>query len=159
MDLLKIALVNLNPTVGAIRRNLEKAIDIARETSEARCGLVAFTEQVLPGYPTEDLVLWPGFVAAQFEALREFAEASGKLSFPSLFTVGLTVSERGLLYNAVAVVAAGKILGIVPATDEEKNKARRVAFLASRTNTMLSMPMLFFMIASGGLFRTAFFGG
>jgi len=51
-----------------------------------------------------------------------------------------------------------KILGIVPATDEEKNKARRVAFLASRTNTMLSMPMLFFMSASGGLFRTAFFG-
>lgn len=38
-----------------------------------------------------------------------------------------------------------KILGIVSATDEEKNKARRVAFLASRTNTMLSIPMLFFM--------------
>ena len=38
-----------------------------------------------------------------------------------------------------------KILGLKPATDEEKNKARRVAFLASRTNTMLSLPMLFFM--------------
>jgi uncharacterized membrane protein len=51
-----------------------------------------------------------------------------------------------------------KILGIVPATDEVKNKARRVAFLASRTNTMLSIPMIFFMSASGGLFRTAYFG-
>ena len=51
-----------------------------------------------------------------------------------------------------------KILGIVPATDEEKAKARRVAFLASRTNVMLSMPMLFFMVASGGIFRRAFFG-
>jgi uncharacterized membrane protein len=40
-----------------------------------------------------------------------------------------------------------KILGIVQATDEEKNKARRMAFLASRTNTMLSIPMLFFMAA------------
>ncbi|QJR14001.1 hypothetical protein DSM104440_00793 [Usitatibacter palustris] len=50
-----------------------------------------------------------------------------------------------------------KILGIVPASDEEKNKARRVAFLASRTNTMLSIPMLFFMVASGGIFRRAFF--
>ena len=39
-----------------------------------------------------------------------------------------------------------KILGIVPATDEEKVKARRVAFLASRVNTMLSIPMLFFMV-------------
>jgi uncharacterized membrane protein len=52
-----------------------------------------------------------------------------------------------------------KILGLTPATDEEKNKARRVAFLASRTNTMLSMPMLFFMVASGGVFRRAIFGG
>ena len=43
-------------------------------------------------------------------------------------------------------------------TPEEKAKARRVAFLASRTNTMLSMPMLFMMVASGGLFRTAMFG-
>jgi uncharacterized membrane protein len=38
-----------------------------------------------------------------------------------------------------------KILGIVAASDDEKAKARRVAFLASRTNTMLSIPMLFFM--------------
>ncbi|MFZ2541229.1 MAG: urate hydroxylase PuuD [Gallionella sp.] len=40
-----------------------------------------------------------------------------------------------------------KILGIKPATDEEKGKARRIAFLASRTNTMLSIPLLFFMAA------------
>ena len=38
-----------------------------------------------------------------------------------------------------------KILGMKPASDEEKAKARRVAFLASRTNTMFSMPLLFFM--------------
>jgi uncharacterized membrane protein len=50
-----------------------------------------------------------------------------------------------------------KILGIVQASDEEKAKARRVAFLASRTNTMLSIPMLFFMVGSGGMFRTAMF--
>ena len=42
-----------------------------------------------------------------------------------------------------------KILGMVPATDPEKAKARRIAFLASRTNTMLSIPMLFFMAAAG----------
>ena len=40
-----------------------------------------------------------------------------------------------------------KVLGLKPASDEEKNKARRIAFLASRTNTMLSIPMLFFMAA------------
>jgi uncharacterized membrane protein len=38
-----------------------------------------------------------------------------------------------------------KILGMKPASDDEKAKARRVAMLASRTNMMLSIPMLFFM--------------
>ena len=50
-----------------------------------------------------------------------------------------------------------RILGITPATDAEKVKARRVAFLASRTNVMLSIPMLFFMVASHGVFHRATF--
>lgn len=41
-----------------------------------------------------------------------------------------------------------KILGLKPSTDDEKASARRVAMLASRTNMMLSIPMLFFMAAS-----------
>ena len=40
-----------------------------------------------------------------------------------------------------------KVLGLVKAEDAVKAKAGRVAFLASRTNTMLSIPMLFFMVA------------
>jgi uncharacterized membrane protein len=40
-----------------------------------------------------------------------------------------------------------KVLGIVPADDATKAKSARVAFLASRTNTMLSIPMVFFMVA------------
>lgn len=49
-----------------------------------------------------------------------------------------------------------KILGIVSATDDEKGKARRIAFLASRTNTMLSIPMLFFM--ANGMTHKALIG-
>jgi uncharacterized membrane protein len=49
-----------------------------------------------------------------------------------------------------------KILGMVTASDEEKAKARRVAFLASRTNVMLSVPMLFFM--ANGLTHKALIG-
>ncbi len=40
-----------------------------------------------------------------------------------------------------------KILGLVQADDATKAKAGRIAFLASRTNTMLSIPMIFFMMA------------
>ena len=49
-----------------------------------------------------------------------------------------------------------KILGIKPASDAEKVKARRIAFLASRTNMMLSVPMLFFM--ANGLSHRAIVG-
>lgn len=49
-----------------------------------------------------------------------------------------------------------KILGLRPASDEEKNKARRVALLVSRINMALSIPMLFFM--AGGLSHRALIG-
>jgi uncharacterized membrane protein len=54
-----------------------------------------------------------------------------------------------MLFNVWVLIYPNqmKVLGRVPASDEEKAKARRVAFLASRTNTMLSIPMLFFMMA------------
>ncbi len=42
-----------------------------------------------------------------------------------------------------------KLLGMVPATDEEKASAKNVAFMASRTNTLLSIPMLMCMTAQG----------
>lgn len=51
-----------------------------------------------------------------------------------------------------------KVLGLTPATPEEKTRAARIAFLASRTNTVLSIPMLFFM-ASSGHAPAGFFGG
>jgi len=51
-----------------------------------------------------------------------------------------------------------RLLGLVAASEEEKAKARRVAFLASRTNVMLSIPMIFFM-SSSGLFHYPVFAG
>jgi uncharacterized membrane protein len=63
-----------------------------------------------------------------------------------------------MLFNVWALIWPNqkKILGMTPASDDEKNKARRIAFLASRTNTMLSIPMLFFM--AGGWSHRALFG-
>ena len=51
-----------------------------------------------------------------------------------------------------------RVLGLTPASDDEKARARRTAFLASRTNTMLSMPMLLFMSTSYTLHRPLFGG-
>lgn len=64
-----------------------------------------------------------------------------------------------MLANVWLVIwpAQKKVLGLVQATDDEKAKARRLAMLVSRLNLALVFPMLFFMVASGGLFRAAFF--
>ncbi len=51
-----------------------------------------------------------------------------------------------------------KVLGMVEASDEAKAKGARVALLASRTNTMLSIPMLFFMIAGTPAHQMGIFG-
>lgn len=86
--------------------------------------------------------------------------------FTSAFTLQPEMAPIGIgawlgtimLFNVWGLIWPNqkKILGIKPATDEEKARARRVAFLASRTNVMLSIPMLFFM--AGGLSHRALFG-
>ena len=75
--------------------------------------------------------------------------------FVSAFTLQPSAAFIGLgawlgtimLFNVWGLIWPNqkKILGIKPASDAEKVTARRVASLASRTNTMLSIPMLFFM--------------
>lgn len=63
-----------------------------------------------------------------------------------------------MLFNVWALIWPNqkKILGMVVADDAAKNKARRIAMLASRTNMMLSIPMLFFM--ANGLSHRAVLG-
>ena len=51
-----------------------------------------------------------------------------------------------------------KVLGFKEASDEEKAKAGRIALLASRTNTMLSIPMIFFMVAGSPAHTAGIFG-
>jgi uncharacterized membrane protein len=88
-------------------------------------------------------------------ALLSGFQGPGGNGFGAAFLLRGTMAPIGLgawlgtimLFNVWALIWPNqkKILGYVPATDQEKAKARRVAFLASRTNTMLSIPMLFFM--------------
>lgn len=114
MRLVKLGLANLDPTVGALQSNLDGVLGMAREMADDGVHLGVFTEQVLSGYPTEDLVQWRGFVSAQWEALEAFRAASARFAFPTVFAIGLSVEDRGLVYNAVAIVGAGNVFGIVP---------------------------------------------
>ncbi len=81
---------------------------------------------------------------------------AGHLSFADAFllkgasaTIGLGAWLGTIMFFNVWVIIwpnQKKVLGLVPAEDAEKAKAARRAFLASRTNTMLSIPMIFFMV-------------
>ncbi len=101
---LTVALAQLNPTVGAIDANLAKAREtVARHAS---VDLVLFPELYIAGYPPEDLVLRPSFVAACKEAVEKLAAefANG----PAIL-MGLPWREGDKLHNSVALLSGGRI--------------------------------------------------
>src|SRR5215467_4343929 len=70
---LRIALAQVNPTVGAIGANADIIRATARRAAGTGAQLVAFPEMMLTGYPVEDLVFRESFVAASRAALRQLA--------------------------------------------------------------------------------------
>lgn len=112
MRLVKIAIGNVNPTVGAVVSNVEQVLEQAREMAADGVTLGCFTEQVVGGYPPEDLIQWRAFVAAQRAELDRFAAETAEL--PTVFVLGTAVAVGGQLFNCAAVVHGGRILGFVP---------------------------------------------
>ena len=108
-DSLKIALAQLNPTVGDVAGNADK-VRLAREQAAAMgADLLAFPELFIAGYPPEDLVLKPAFQAACRSAVEALARES--TSGPALL-VGTPWLEDGKLYNAHALLSGGLIEAI-----------------------------------------------
>ena len=103
-DRLIIALAQLNPTLGAIKDNLARAREARREAADA--DLILFPELFICGYPPEDLVLRPTFVAACRDAVDELAKDT--VIGPAVL-IGLPWREGAHLYNSVALLANGKI--------------------------------------------------
>ena len=112
MRLAKLAIASVSPTVGAVRSNVSRLIVIACEMGQADVTIGAFPEQVVGGYPPEDLVQWRGFLDGQRRELNRFARETA--AEPTVFCLGLAVSVGGQLFNAAATVHRGRILGLVP---------------------------------------------
>ncbi len=112
MRLVKIALGSVNPTVGSVRSNTDRCVRLAHAMAQGNATVGAFPEQVLGGYPAEDLIQWRGFVAAQWNELHRFAEETRALG--TVFVLGITLAHRGHLYNTAAVVHRGQVRGLVP---------------------------------------------
>src|SRR3954471_14776791 len=112
MRLCWIALANVNTTVGAVRANVDPALPLARAAAADRATLCAFPEQLISGYPPEDLVQWRAFVDQQWVELERFARETSVL--PTAFVLGITIARAPGVYNCAALVHRGRVLGLVP---------------------------------------------
>ena len=104
---MRIALAQLNPTVGDIAGNEAKVLDALRRAQEAAAQLVLFPELVVTGYPPEDLLLKEHFLAdARAAVERIAAQVDGPVAV-------LGYPERAEdVYNAAAVCAGGAVRAV-----------------------------------------------
>ncbi len=107
---LRIALAQINVTVGALSGNVERIVREMRRAADQDADLVAFPELALPGYPPEDLLLKPGFIRDNLRALDALTEATRE--FPRLSVV-VGFADRDVdLYNAAAILRDGRRAGV-----------------------------------------------
>jgi NAD+ synthase len=108
-NLLTIAIAQLNPTVGDIAGNVARLRRAWTEAGGQGADLVVGTELCIAGYPPEDLVLKPAFVAACEAAVRDFAKETA--SGPAII-VGTPWRQDGKLYNAAALLDGGQVAAL-----------------------------------------------
>ncbi|MDX2288718.1 MAG: NAD+ synthase [Hyphomicrobiaceae bacterium] len=107
---LKIALAQINPTVGDISGNVTRAVKAYAAARAFDADLVVFPELFLCGYPPEDLVLKPAFRAACRQAIDDLIgriEADG----PGVL-IGTVWEEEGRAFNAVVLIDQGQIAAV-----------------------------------------------
>ncbi|MET0598979.1 MAG: NAD+ synthase [Mesorhizobium sp.] len=107
-DILRIAVAQLNPTVGDVAGNLARAREARADAARQGADLVLYTELFLAGYPPEDLVLKPAFLAACEKAANEFAADTAD-GGPGI-VVGVPLKRPSGTHNAVVVADGGKVL-------------------------------------------------
>jgi NAD+ synthase (glutamine-hydrolysing) len=104
-DLLRVALAQINPTVGDLRGNARKVSDYIARARDEGAGLVVFPELTLSGYPPEDLLLKTSFLDAAQTELRELASQTQGI----VAVVGYP-EQADDVYNTAAVIADGDVV-------------------------------------------------
>lgn len=107
MARIRVGIAQLNTVVGDLDGNVERILDAYQAAERAHCDIVVLPELAITGYPPEDLILKPGFVAANRTALDRVAAGTQRCAA----VVGF-VDTGPALYNAAAVCAAGEVQGI-----------------------------------------------
>ncbi|MDD9372310.1 MAG: hypothetical protein PV358_19470, partial [Acidimicrobiales bacterium] len=107
MARIRVALCQINTTVGDLDGNVARIVAALEEAETTGCDLAVFPELALTGYPPEDLLLKPGFIGDNRRALEQVAAATASCAA----VVGFVDAGRDL-YNAAAVCAFGRVQAI-----------------------------------------------
>ena len=107
---MKIALGQINPTVGDFSGNATKIVDFSRRAKTAGAGLIMFPELAISGYPPRDLVERPAFVARSQESLDHIAaRTNGIAVICGLVTPALAETGKSVM-NSAALTKDGKVV-------------------------------------------------
>jgi NAD+ synthetase len=107
---MRIALAQINPTVGDLAGNARKIIDFISRAKSGGAGLVVFPELAIPGYPPKDLLLKPRFVADNLRALRLIASRVKGIDAIVGYAERNDAPVGRPLRNAVALLRDGEIV-------------------------------------------------
>ena len=110
MSILRIAQAQINTIVGDISANLAMICEQAQSARAAGAHLVTFPELAVTGYPPEDLLIKPRFLADSRAAVRELAKTCQGINM----VVGFADvdPDKGRCYNAAAVISQGEVAAV-----------------------------------------------
>ncbi len=142
---MKVAMVQINTTVGDVRGNSDLVLAEMGKCDAMGADLAVFPELALTGYPPRDLLGQHGFVDSNVQALRDIAARTGHMGVIVGFVDTNPEPEGKELYNAAAFLCEGRVQSIIHKTllpsydvfDEDRyfersREARPVAFRGRR---------------------------
>jgi NAD+ synthase (glutamine-hydrolysing) len=107
MRSLRVGLFQINAVVGDLEGNTEKIRRHLKSSSSRNLHIAAFPELAITGYPPEDLLLKPTFLARNQKALAELTKVA-----PEILVIVGFVEQADDIYNAAAMLYGGKVAGI-----------------------------------------------
>jgi len=105
MRSLRIALAQINPTIGDFEGNTSKILSCIKKAKKVGVQLVAFPELAITGYPPEDLLLKTKFIEDNLDALKKIQKNVGDITV----IVGF-VDRKDDIYNAAAIIYNKKLI-------------------------------------------------
>ncbi len=107
MKILRIALAQINTTVGDLNGNVKKIKDFIDRAISKEADIIAFPELAITGYPPEDLLLKPQFIKDNIAALNEVVSSTGDI----IVVVGF-VHRSNDIYNGAAIIHNKRLVDI-----------------------------------------------